>query len=142
MKSFAVSTLINATPEAIWTVLVDGANWTAWNPTIEKIEGSIVPWGKLKVYTKLSPKRAFPVRVSVFEPPHRMVWTGGMPLGLFKGERTYTLTPKGGGTEFAMREEFRGLLSPLIARSIPDLQPAFNEFAAALKRTCESGPRA
>jgi hypothetical protein len=36
-----------------------------------------------------------------------------------------------------MREEFSGLLAPLIARSIPDLQPAFDRFAADLKRRTE-----
>ena len=89
------------------------------------------------MHAKLSPGRAFPVKVSAFEPPNRMVWTGGMPLGLFKGERTYTLTPKAGGVEFAMRESFTGLMAPLITKSIPDMQPAFDEFAAALKRRCE-----
>lgn len=139
MKSFAVSTMIRATPEAVWAVLTDGANWTKWNTTIEKVEGSIVPGGKLKVYTKLSPGRAFPIRVSEFAPPQRMVWTGGMPFGLFKGERTYSLTPKAGGVEFSIREVFSGLMAPLITRSIPDLQPSFVEFAAALKQRSENG---
>ena len=139
MKSFAVSTVIHATPEAIWAILIDGAKWKSWNPMIEKVEGSIVSGGKLKVFTKLSPGRAFPVRVTEFTPPERMVWTGGMPLGLFKGERTYTLTPKKGGIEFAMCEEFSGLMAPLITRSIPNLQPSFNEFATALKLRAENG---
>ena len=68
-----------------------------------------------------------------------MVWTGGMPLGLFKGVRTFSLTPKGGGVEFTMTEVFSGLMAPLITRSIPDLQPSFEEFAAALKRQAEKG---
>ena len=46
MKSFAVATVINATPETVWVILTDGAQWTAWNPTIERIEGAIVPGGK------------------------------------------------------------------------------------------------
>jgi hypothetical protein len=61
-----------------------------------------------------------------------------MPLGLFKGERTFTLSPElNGQVEFYMREEYTGLLSPLIARSIPDLQPAFAEFASDLKQAAE-----
>jgi hypothetical protein len=139
MKSFAVSTIIRATPEAVWAVLTDGAKWTTWNTTIDKFEGGIAPGGKLKVYTKLTPGRAFPVCVSEFDPPQRMVWTGGMPFGLFKGARTYTLTPKDGGVEFTMTEVFSGLMVPLITRSIPDLQPSFVEFAAALKRRSENG---
>jgi hypothetical protein len=61
-----------------------------------------------------------------------------MPLGLFKGERIFTLTERSdGAVEFSMRESFSGLLSPLIERSIPDLQPAFDEFAADLKKRAE-----
>jgi len=62
-----------------------------------------------------------------------------MPLGLFTGTRTFTVTPQpDGGTAFAMSEEFGGLLASLITRSIPDLQPAFDAFAGDLKRQAES----
>jgi hypothetical protein len=139
MKSFAVSTVIRATPEAVWAILVDGSKWTEWNTTVTKLDGTIAPGNTLKVFTKVSPGRAFPVKVSEFTPPNRMVWTGGMPLGLFRGARTYTLAPVGDATKFEMREEFTGLMSPLIALSIPDLQPSFDEFAAALKARAEKG---
>lgn len=58
-------------------------------------------------------------------------------MGLFKGIRTYSLTPRDGGVEFSMTEEFSGLMAPLITRSIPDMQPAFEEFAGCLKRRAE-----
>ncbi len=137
MKVFATAIVIDATAQAVWAVLTDGAQWVKWNPTVDKVEGNIAPGERVTVYVKLSPGRAFPVKVSAFEPPNRMVWSGGMPLGLFKGERTYTLTPTVGGVEFAMREEFTGLMAPLITQSIPDMQAAFEQFAAALKRRCE-----
>ena len=51
----------------------------------------------------------------------------------------FLLTPAATGeVEFSMREEYTGLLVPLIARSIPDLQPAFDEFARDLKRAAEA----
>jgi uncharacterized protein YndB with AHSA1/START domain len=112
MKSFAVTARIRSTPEVVWAILTDGANWTTWNTTVEKVEGEIKPGGKLKVYTKLSPGQAFPVSVSEFDPPKLMVWTGGMPFGLFKGVRTYTLKPTADGVEFAMQESFSGLMAP------------------------------
>lgn len=90
------------------------------------------------MHVKVNPGRAFPVKVTEFQPGIAMTWTGGIPLGLFKGVRTFRLTSKGNGTvEFAMKEEFSGLLSPLMERSIPDLQPAFEEFAAGLKKKAE-----
>jgi hypothetical protein len=69
-----------------------------------------------------------------------MVWKGGMPLGLFKGVRTFTLSPQPDGmTRFTMREEFTGPLLPLIWRSMPDLGPSFAQFAAGLKARAEGG---
>jgi len=67
-----------------------------------------------------------------------MTWTGGMPLGLFKGVRTFTLTPAGDGTRFAMREEFTGPVLPLIWRSMRNLGPAFAQFAHGLKARAEA----
>lgn len=138
MKRFATSTSIHATPERIWSLLTDAAAYPQWNSTIDKVDGRIAPGERITVHAKINPGRAFPVKVAELVPNKRMVWSGGMPLGLFRGERTFTLTPAGNGTVgFAMEEVFSGLLSPLIERSIPDLQPAFEEFAAALKKRAE-----
>jgi uncharacterized protein YndB with AHSA1/START domain len=139
MKAFAVKTSIRATPERIWSLLTDAAGYTRWNHTVEKVEGKIALGERVTVRPKINPGRAFPVKVTEFETPRRMVWTGGMPLGLFKGERTFTLTPGSKGVEFSMREEYTGLMAPLIGRSIPDLQPAFDEFASDLRRAAEGG---
>jgi hypothetical protein len=58
---------------------------------------------------------------------------------MFKGVRTYTLVPKGDGTtDFHMIEVFTGLMLPMIAGSLPDFGPAFDTYAADLKRAAES----
>lgn len=64
--------------------------------------------------------------------------SSGMPFGLFKGERTYKLTPKGDSTEFHMREEYTGPMARMIFKSIPDLNPSFKKFAAGLKAKAEA----
>ena len=43
-----------------------------------------------------------------------MVFSGGMPLGLFRGVRTYTLDADGTATRFHMREEYAGPLLNMI----------------------------
>lgn len=139
MKSFASTITISAAPEAVWALLTDAPGYPSWNTTVDRVEGRIAPGEAITVHAKISPGRAFPVRVTEFAPPARMVWTGGLPIGLFTGERTFTLTAAGDGVRFEMRELYRGLLAPLIGRSIPDLQPAFEEFAAALKQRAERG---
>ena len=68
-----------------------------------------------------------------------MSWTGGMPLGLFRGTRDFVLTPTPAGrVKFTMTETYSGMLAGLITRSIPDLQPAFELFAADLKARAET----
>jgi hypothetical protein len=62
-----------------------------------------------------------------------------MPLGLFRGVRTFTVSPGAdGSTSFRMREEFTGPLLGLIWRSMPDLGPSFEQFAAGLKARVEA----
>ncbi|MBI3244853.1 MAG: SRPBCC domain-containing protein [Chloroflexi bacterium] len=139
MKSFSVTTNIKASPETVWKILTDASRWLEWNTTVDKIEGKIVPGEKVTVWVKINPGRAFPLKVTEFTPPQRMVWADGMPFGLFRGARTYTLTKQADGSvDFAMREDYTGLMAPMITGSIPDLQPAFDEFAAALKKRAES----
>jgi hypothetical protein len=123
----------------VWAVLVDGGSWASWDSGVTEVSGRIAAGEKVTVRTEVSPGRAFPVKVTAFEPARRLEFTGGMPLGLFRGVRTYTLTPDGGGTLFRMREEYTGPMLGLIWRSMPDLQPSFDRFAAGLKRRVESG---
>jgi hypothetical protein len=139
LKFYEASSVIKAGPEQIWPVLVDGAKYADWDSGVDKVEGRIAPGEKIKVYVKAHPGRAFPVKVADFEPGRMMRWTGGMPLGLFRGERTYTLTPQGDGTtRFTMREEYTGPLLPLIWKSIPNLAPSFEQFANGLKQRVEA----
>lgn len=139
MKKFSTTVPIRAPAERIWSLLTDAAGYPSWNSTVERVGGAIALGEKITVYTKASPGRPFPVKVIEFEPNRRMVWSGGMPLGFFKGSRTFTLRPRSSqDVEFSMREEFSGALAPLIARTIPDLQPSFDRFAADLKARAES----
>jgi hypothetical protein len=138
MKAYDASAAIRASSDAIWDVLVDAPGYTRWDSGVERVDGRIGPGEKITVVSMANPGRAFPVRVTEFEPGRRMVWSGGMPLGLFKGVRTFTLTPQGDGvTAFTVREEYTGPLLPLIWRSMPDLAPSFRQFAAGLKSRAE-----
>lgn len=139
MRSYASSATINAGPEAVWAVLVDGASYPSWDSGVERVEGRIAAGEEIKVFSKIQPGRAFPVKVVEFEPGRKMTWSSCMPLGLFKGRRTFTLTAAGDTVHFGMREEFSGPLLPLIGRSIPDLQPSFDQFASGLKQRVETG---
>ena len=140
MKTYQATATIEASPEKVWEILVDGDGYPNWDPGMIRIEGTIAQGEKVKFFTKFSPDQAFAVKVTAFEPGQKMVFTGGLPLGLFKSERTHTLTPAADGqTTFHTAETFSGLLYPLFGKRIPDLTESFNNFAAGLKRQAEQG---
>ena len=138
MRSYEASCTIAADPDAIWGILTDAQAYSQWESGVVRVEGRIAPGEKMKVVSEANLSRAFPVRVTEFEPGRRMVWSGGMPLGLFRGVRKFTLEPAGTATSFTMREEYTGPFLPLIWRSMPDLQPSFDKFAAGLKQRAEN----
>jgi len=137
--AFEGSATIAASPDKVWAVLVDAAHWADWDSGVDGVEGAIAPGAKIVIRAKVAPGRAFPVKVTTFDPPTTLVFTGGMPLGLFRGVRTYTLAPKGSGTELTMREVYSGAMLGAIWKSMPDLSPSFAQFTRGLKARVESG---
>jgi len=136
-RSYQASSLIEAPPERVWPVLTDVAAWPQWDSGVTSIDGRLALGQKLSIRVAANPGRSFPVKVLELVEPERMVFRGGMPLGLFTGQRTYTLEREGTATRFAMREQYTGLLAGMIFKSIPDLGPSFQQFADGLKRRVE-----
>jgi uncharacterized protein YndB with AHSA1/START domain len=137
MRSYEASSSIDATPEQVWSVLTDTAAWPDWDSGVTKVDGRLALGEKLSITVKANSGRVFPVEVVTLSGPERMVFRGGMPLGLFTGKRTYTLMSEGTGTRFTMREEYTGPLAGMILKSIPDLGPSFRQFAEGLKHQAE-----
>jgi hypothetical protein len=139
VKYYESDAHIETSPTRIWSILIDGAGYPDWDSGVESVEGSIADGKRIKVRSELSPGRAFPVTVRLSDDCSTMTWTGGMPLGLFRGVRTFTLeSPDGLSTAFRMREEYTGVLVPLMWKTMPDLGPSFSQFALGLKQRCEA----
>jgi hypothetical protein len=139
MKFYESTALIKAAPAAVWAVLVDGASWPRWDSGVDSVDGTIAAGAKITVRSQAAAGRAFPVKVIEFDAPNRLVFSGGMPLGLFRGVRTYTLNQSNDSTLFKMREEYTGVMLGAIWKSMPDLAPSFTQFAEGLKNRVESG---
>jgi hypothetical protein len=135
MRHYEESVLVDAPPEEVWAVLVDVARYPNWDAGTA-VDGTLADGGKVTVRAADGSGRAVPVRVAL-DAPRFMSWTGGLPLGLFRGHRTFVLAPEGAGTRFTMREEFSGPLLGLIWRSMPDLGPSFVQFTHGLKTRTE-----
>ena len=141
-KSYTVSRQIQAPAQLVWDLLTDPSSYQDWNPAVLSIEGVMSPGSTIKLVSVASPSRTFSLTVASMQAPNRMVWSDGMPWGLFRGVRTYQLESVGAGTAFSMTEEFSGPLSGLIVRSIPDLTESFRQFADGLKAAAESATHA
>jgi hypothetical protein len=137
---FEVRRDIAASAEKVWTNLTNAKLLQNGSFGVTRIEGEIRPGGKIRVWSEVSPSRAFPLKVTEWIPGSHMTWEGGMPLGLFKGVRRFSLAPLPGGVTFHMQEAYSGLLSGIITRSIPDLGPSFEKFADGLKAASERKP--
>lgn len=139
MHAYESSAHIDAAPETVWSVITDAERLTDWDSGIVRIEGRIDRGERLEIVSVAAPERTFKLRVTRFEPPRSMEWSGGMPLGLFRGVRTFTLTPAAGGaTDVTVREEYSGPLLGMIWKSMPDLQPSFDTYTSGLKARAES----
>lgn len=134
-RAVAISVAITAKPERVWALLTNASDIPRWNSTVSSVEGRIAAGERIKLKVPIS-SRTFNLAVDAFEPPSRLVWSDGSAV--FRGVRTYTLTPnRDGSTTFAMEEVFTGIMLPLIGLSLPDFKPVFEQYAADLKREAE-----
>src|SRR4051794_37398726 len=141
MKSYESEATIDASPDAIWAILTDAPAYCAWDSGVDRVEGTIAPGETIKVHSQANPGRAFPVKVTDYKPGQSMTWNGGMPLGLFRGVRTFTLQPRNGGpTRFCMRGGDTGPPFPLILRPMPHPRPPFGQFARGVEARARAGP--
>ena len=138
-SSYAVRRTIAASPQRLWALLLDTAGYAAWNPAVISLEGRIADGETIKLISAVNPKRTFSLKVSGVQPQRAMVWSDGMPFGLFRGVRTISLRPLGDSeTEFSMQELYSGPLAKLITKAIPDLDESFAQFADGLKQAAET----
>jgi uncharacterized protein YndB with AHSA1/START domain len=138
-QHYDTSVRIQAPVETVWRVLTDSAGYRAWNPEILEVDGVMAPGARITVRVKVQGGaiRRLRMRVTACEPPARLEWTGGMPLGLFVGRRTFVLTRQDACTLFSMHLSMTGPLAPLILKSLGDRQPDIDAFSAALRARVE-----
>jgi hypothetical protein len=133
---------IHATPERVWQVLTDFDAYPQWNPFIVHASGRPAEGERLTVRMQPEGGRAMTFRPTVREvlPQRRLRWLGRLFLpGIFDGEHSFTIEPLDGDrVRLVQEEQFRGVLVPLLARSLDRRTlPAFERMNAALKRRAE-----
>ena len=133
---------IGASPEGVWQVLTDFGQYASWNPFIRRIDGVLSLGAALTFTVVTGPDRTATARARILEieENRRLVWGGGLPLGLFRGAHTFVITPTARGAVLENSERFSGPIAALTIRKarLQAQRQAFQAFDDALKRRAES----
>lgn len=135
MKSFAAETLILASAGTVWDIITDAGNYPVWDSGITEVKGEIRHGSKIRVRLCDAGKRTFHLRVRQ-SPSRRMTWTGGIPLGMLRVDRTFSLNNYTGITHLTVRDTVRGPLQQLL-RSAPEADAAVSGFVDEVKFRAE-----
>jgi len=143
MKELRSQIEIEATAERVWQVLTDFAAYPEWNPFIRRVNGQPEVEEQLVVRMKPSGTRGMTFRPTVMkaEPNRQLRWLGHLLVpGIFDGEHIFEIEELGSERVlFIQREVFKGLLVPLLARSLDrDTQRGFEEMNRALRERAET----
>ena len=126
---------IAASPEIVWRVLTDIANWPSWNPDVKSVslEGPLAAGTRFR--GKAGPGTITSTLRTV-DPPHRIDWTG-KTFGI-KAVDVYELEPDDGGTLVRTAESWDGFPVRLFRRRLrKTLQEATNSGLRHLKLEAE-----
>jgi hypothetical protein len=120
MREIHTELEINASAERVWELLTAFDTFPQWNPFLRKASGELKEGARLEVFIEPPGGKGMTLRPVVLrvQPPRELRWRGrvGLP-GLFSGEHVFTIEPlKQDQARFVHREEFRGILVPLLWR--------------------------
>ena len=145
MKQLHTQIEIDAPAKRVWELLTDFASYPQWNPCIRYISGHPAPGERLQARLEPPGGRAmtFKPKVLTAEPNRELRWLGHLLVpGVFDGEHSFTIEPmEANRVRFVQREAFKGLLVPLLARSLEtNTQRGFEQMNRALKERAEAAP--
>jgi hypothetical protein len=121
-KEINTQIVINATPEKVWTILMDFEKYSTWNPFIKSISGTPMVGKKITAY--IHPPEASPMifkpKVLVLNKNLEFRWIGKLLLkGLFDGEHNFKIIDNKNGTvTFIQSEKFSGILVGLFSKML------------------------
>jgi hypothetical protein len=135
LKQIETRLRIDATPDEVWSVLMDFPSWRRWNPMVVGISGEPAVGSRLVVTIAIKNGRRMTFRPKVveYEPGRRFAWLGkvGVP-GIFDGLHWFTIEGSGAAATLVHGEEFRGILPPLLGGLLRDTHESIVEMNEAL----------
>jgi len=144
MKELHSEIEIAASAQRVWDILTDFSSYPQWNPFIRRISGEAKIGERLEVRLEPPESRGATLKPKVLniEPNRELRWLGHLWVpGLFDGDHTLAIQPlEENRVRFVQGEAFKGLLVPLLARSLDNTRRGFEEMNRALKERAEAPP--
>jgi hypothetical protein len=141
VRSIRTTVDIDATSDVAWQVLTAFDSYAQWNPFIPNVAGTAAVGSRLTV--ELAPpggrSMTFRPTVTEVEPGRVLEWLGRLGLpGVFDGRHRFELaTLPDGRSRLTQSERFRGLLVPVLWRSVNGPTTAgFVQFNDAFAKRC------
>src|SRR3954453_17134709 len=129
MRHITATVDLDASPERVCAVLADTGRYSAWNPFITSIPGTLAAGEKLDI--RIAPPGGKPMSfhptVTDVQPSLRLAWLGHLGFrGLFDGAHTLTRSARPHGTpQLVQSENFSGVLVGISRKLLTKTQAGF-----------------
>jgi hypothetical protein len=142
MREIKTETNINAPASTVWSILTDFQRFPEWNPFITKASGQIKENAQLKIRIEPPDSSAmyFKPTVTRIKEEREFGWLGRLWIpGIFDGEHVFEIEPiNKNKIHFVQREKFKGLLVPLLWKSLDkNTRHGYEKMNLALKKRAE-----
>lgn len=141
MRTIETEIVIDASPLAVWDIIVDFDRYHEWNPFIPRGAGrpEIGTTLVLDIQPPDDKVRTQRPTVLVASPGEHLRWRGTLPVpGLFTARHEFLLEPAGAaGTRLRHREDFTGILVPFLGGTLKRTEHGFHALNEALKKRAE-----
>ena len=143
MRELRTATIIHASAEGIWRILMDFDRYPEWNPFVISILGKAKLRERLKVtLLKANGKpTTFQTKITLLKKHQVFGWLGSLwVVGLFDGHHIFEIRElEPDKCMFLHREEFSGLLVPLFWKSLDTkVRAGFEAMNEKLKSMAET----
>lgn len=136
-KELITEIQIQASPEKVWSILTDFAQYPEWNPFIKSISGNVAVGNTIEVQIV---NMKFKPKVMVFQKNKEFRWKGRLLFpGIFDGEHRFEIIANPDGTSrFIHAEKFDGILVGMLRKKLDrETQPGFEAMNQKLKAAAE-----
>ncbi|QIE26666.1 hypothetical protein SBC1_40580 (plasmid) [Caballeronia sp. SBC1] len=118
--SIETETLIDSSPQTVWTILTATDNYPLWNPEISRLRGQLREGNVIEFVEGTGPDAmVFHPTILAVQAVRELRWKGYVWFpGIFDGEHRFILEAVGNKTRFIQGETFTGILAGTLTQSV------------------------